>query len=118
MMYTELHFSKRFAAAANDGLSGGEYIFPYAWSGFEIREWKEEAGVTQALFNAPPGNWEQNERGLAALPGREAEFQDGIGKALEYAKVLKCPRIHVMGGISPVNINNLILSSFIILLNE
>lgn len=101
MMYTEVDFRDRFAAAAKDGFKGVEFLFPYEWPVADIAEWREAAGVTQALFNAPPGNWEKNERGMAALPGREGEFQDAVGQALEYAAALDCPRIHVMAGLRP-----------------
>jgi hydroxypyruvate isomerase len=101
MMYTEVDFRDRFAAAAKDGFKGVEFLFPYEWPAADVAEWREAAGVTQALFNAPPGDWEKNERGMAALPGREAEFQDAVGKALEYAAALDCPRIHVMAGLRP-----------------
>ena len=57
--------------------------------------------MQQVLFNAPPGDWDQGERGLACLPGREAEFREGIGKALAYAQALACPRVHVMAGLVP-----------------
>ena len=40
-------------------------------------------GGKQVLFNAPPGNWDSGERGLACLPGREAEFREGIARALQ-----------------------------------
>ena len=42
-------------------------------------------GLTQALFNMPPGDWAKGERGLASLPGRQAEFRDGVKRALDYA---------------------------------
>ena len=58
-------------------------------------------GLQQVLFNAPPGDWEQGERGLACLPGREAEFREGIAQALRYAQALACPRVHVMAGLVP-----------------
>jgi hydroxypyruvate isomerase len=53
------------------------------------------------LFNAPPGDWDGGDRGLACLPGREAEFRAGIVQALRYAEALACPRIHVMAGLVP-----------------
>ncbi|PSJ19924.1 hydroxypyruvate isomerase, partial [Halomonas sp. ND22Bw] len=56
------------------------------------------------LFNAPPGNWDGGERGLACLPGRESEFRDGIAKALDYAAALDCPRVHVMAGLLPASL--------------
>ena len=65
----------------------------------EIRSRLDANGLTQALFNAPPGNWEKGERGLASLPGREEEFQASIRRALEYAAVLGNERLHVMAGL-------------------
>jgi hydroxypyruvate isomerase len=56
------------------------------------------AGVQLTLFNAPPGNFEAGERGLAALPGREEEFRDSLDVAFAYADIAECPRIHVMAG--------------------
>ncbi|TBR26631.1 MAG: hydroxypyruvate isomerase, partial [Reyranella sp.] len=40
----------------------------------------------------------KGERGLAALPGREAEFAAAIDKALDYAQALECRTLHVMSG--------------------
>ena len=101
MLYAELDFLDRFEAAAQDGFKAVEYLFPYAYSGHELAARLQAHGLQQVLFNAPPGNWDQGERGLACLPGREAEFQRGITQALEYAAVLNCPRLHVMAGLMP-----------------
>jgi hydroxypyruvate isomerase len=49
----------------------------------------------------PPGNWVGGERGLAGLPGREAEFQDSVSLAIDYAKVLNCTRINCLAGKPP-----------------
>ena len=56
------------------------------------------------VFRAP-GHWDADERGLAHLPGREPEFRGGINRALEYAQVLECPRLHVMAGAIPANVD-------------
>ena len=109
MMYTEVAFPERFAAAAGDGFKGVEFLFPYEWPAADVAEWREAAGVAQALFNAPPGNWNRDERGLAALPGREGEFRDTIGTALDYAAALDCPRIHIMAGIRPKDTSDAVL---------
>jgi hydroxypyruvate isomerase len=103
MMYTEYEFPDRFAAAAKDGFTGVEYLFPYEWPAADLAKWLDAAGLQQVLFNAPPGEWERNERGTAALPGRQEEFRAGIRRALEYAAALHCPRIHVMAGLVPPN---------------
>jgi 2-dehydrotetronate isomerase len=99
MMYTEVPFMERFAAAATDGFKAVEFLFPYAFDAHEIKAKLDAHGLQQVLFNAPPGNWEAGERGLSSLVDREAEFQAGIATAIEYAKVLNCPRVHVMAGL-------------------
>lgn len=99
MLYPELDFLDRFQAAAQDGFKAVEYLFPYALESREIAARLKAHDLQQVLFNAPPGDWDGGERGLACLPGREAEFQAGIGQALDYAAKLDCPRIHVMAGL-------------------
>jgi hydroxypyruvate isomerase len=101
MMYTEHAFLDRFAAAAADGFTAVEYLFPYAYPAPQLRGLLDGNGLQQALFNAPPGDFDAGERGIASLPGREAEFRDGFDRALEYAQTLGCPRVHVMGGLVP-----------------
>ncbi len=99
MMYGEHAFLDRFAAAAKDGFRGVEYLFPYEHAAIELRSRLDAAGLEQALFNAPPGDWAKGERGLASLPGREDEYRRSIDKALEYARVLGNKRLHVMAGL-------------------
>jgi len=84
-----------------DGFKAVEYLFPFAYPATELAARLKDQGLQQVLFNAPPGDWDGGERGLACLAGREAEFRDGIGKALAYAKALACPRVHVMAGLVP-----------------
>jgi hydroxypyruvate isomerase len=101
MLYPEHDFLDRFEAAAQDGFKAVEYLFPYAFDRAEIAARLKAHGLKQVLFNAPPGDWDAGERGMACLPGREAEFQAGIAQALDYAAALSCPRIHVMAGLLP-----------------
>ncbi|UIF87482.1 2-oxo-tetronate isomerase [Cupriavidus sp. UYPR2.512] len=103
MMYNEHAFLDRFAAAAADGFQAVEYLFPYEHAAAELRARLDANGLTQALFNAPPGDWAAGERGLASLPGREADFRDAIGRALEYAGVIGNDRVHVMAGLVPTD---------------
>ena len=103
MLYPELEFLDRFAAAAKDGFKAVEYLFPYACKSAEIAARLKAHGLQQVLFNAPPGNWDAGERGLACLSGRQAEFRAGIDQALDYAAALACPRIHVMAGLLPAD---------------
>ena len=101
MMYQEHAFLDRFGAAAQDGFKGIEFLFPYAHPAAEIRARLDAHGLTQALFNGPPGNQDAGERGLASLPGREAEFRQSVATALEYARVLGNERLHLMAGLIP-----------------
>jgi 2-dehydrotetronate isomerase len=105
MLYPELDFLERFAAAAADGFAGVEYLFPYAHPAEHLRERLHAHGLTQVLFNAPPGDWDAGERGLAGLPQRRDEFRRGIAQALDYAQALDCPRVHVMAGIAPPGVS-------------
>ncbi|TWI56654.1 hydroxypyruvate isomerase [Pseudomonas duriflava] len=101
LMYTEHDFLDRFAAAAADGFMAVEYLFPYDYSPGKLKAQLDQHGLTQILFNAPPGDWATGERGLASLPGREQEFRDSIARALDYASVLGNTCIHVMAGLLP-----------------
>ena len=100
LMYNEYDFLDRFAAAARDGFTGVEFLFPYSFVVGDIQARLKDNGLTQALFNCPPGDWAAGERGIASLPGREEEFKRGIERALGYAHVLGNTRLHVMAGIS------------------
>ena len=111
MMYTELPFLNRFEAAAQDGFTAVEYLFPYDFKPVELTVRLQANGLQQVLFNAPPGGTDtasiahawgtSGDRGTACIPGREAEFQAGVLLALGYAQALDCPRIHIMAGLIP-----------------
>jgi 2-dehydrotetronate isomerase len=101
MLYPELPFLDRFEAAARDGFEGVEYLFPYEHTAEELAARLRAHGLQQVLFNAPPGDFAAGERGLACLPGRQDEFRSGLLQALQYAKALDCPRVHVMAGLVP-----------------
>ena len=100
-MYREHEFPERFAAAERDGFTAVEFMFPYPYPARKLAGLLQHHGLRQVLFNAPPGDWNAGERGMTAIPGREQEFREGFEKALEYARVLECPRIHAMAGLMP-----------------
>ncbi|GGX98247.1 hydroxypyruvate isomerase [Litchfieldella qijiaojingensis] len=101
MLFPEHDFLDRFAAAADAGFRGVEYLFPYTFEPQELRTALDDNGLSQVLFNLPPGDWEAGERGLASLPGRESEFRDSVIEAIHYAEALDCPRLHAMAGLLP-----------------
>lgn len=113
LMYTELPFLDRFAAAARDRFTAVEFQFPYAFEPADVAARLADNGLQLVLFNAPAGGsgraamataWEQGARGTAALPGCEAEFRTGVLEALRYADALSCPRIHVLSGSVPAGV--------------
>jgi len=104
MMFNELPFLDRFAAARAAGFEAVEFLFPYEFPAAEIAMRLKDNGLAQVLFNAPPGDWANGERGMACIPGRGQEFRDSIMKALDYAAALGCPRLHVMAGMSPARV--------------
>jgi hydroxypyruvate isomerase len=75
-------------------------LFPYDHFASEIRAALQSNGQELVLMNAPPGDFDAGERGLAAVPGREKDFRETFSKALDYAETLDCKRIHVMSGIT------------------
>jgi 2-dehydrotetronate isomerase len=101
LMYTEHAFLDRFEAAARDGFDAVEFLFPYEFEATDIAARLQAHGLSQALFNLPPGDWAAGERGLACHPGREAEFAAGVRQALHYAQALGCARLHAMAGLLP-----------------
>ena len=100
-LFTELPFLDRFAAAARAGFKGVEFASPYEHGARDIARRLADHGLTQALFNLPAGDWAAGERGIAVLPGREAEFRDGVSRALDYAEELGCARLNCLAGIAP-----------------
>jgi hydroxypyruvate isomerase len=111
MMFNELPFMDRFAAAAKAGFKGVEFLFPYEHPAAEIRKRLDDSGLTLALFNMPPGDWSKGERGLASLPGRQGEFREGVKQALDYAGALGGKLVHCMAGIVPSGVQQVTAAS-------
>ena len=101
MLFTEVDFLDRFAAAAEAGFTGVEYLFPYDYPAEEIKARLEANGLTQVLFNLPAGDWAKGERGIAVLPERVEEFRAGVDQAIAYARVLGNTQVNCLAGILP-----------------
>ncbi|MNZ29612.1 Hydroxypyruvate isomerase [compost metagenome] len=101
MLFTEVDFLDRFAAAAQAGFSGVEYLFPYDFPVEEIRARLDANKLEQVLFNLPAGDWGKGERGIACHPDRVEEFRAGVDKAIAYAKVLGNTQVNCLAGIRP-----------------
>lgn len=104
MLYNEVDFLDRFAGAAESGFKGVEYLFPYAYPREQLAERLAQYGLVQVLHNLPAGDWAKGERGIACDPSRIGEFQEGVGRAIEYAKTLACPQVNCLAGIAPAGV--------------
>jgi len=100
MMFNEVPFLERFEAAANAGFTAVEFLFPYDHPAEAIGERLRKNGLTQALFNLPPGDWNAGEKGFAALPDRFADLQESLSTTLPYAQATGVKRLHLMAGIA------------------
>ncbi|MBN9012367.1 MAG: hydroxypyruvate isomerase family protein [Rhizobiales bacterium] len=100
MMFTERPFLDRFAAAADAGFDAVEFLFPYDFAPEEVGDRLRRNGLTQALFNLPPGAWDAGARGFAARPDCFAHVQQGVRTALPYAAATGVKRLHLMAGIA------------------
>jgi len=104
MMFNEVDFLGRFERASRAGFKGVEYWFPYEWDKEQLMEELDKYSLEQVLYNLPAGDWSAGERGIACLPGRKQEFQEGVGLAIEYARILKCSRLNCIVGLTPEGI--------------
>lgn len=101
MLYQELALLARIDAAARDGFAAVEVQFPYSEQPAEFRRTLAASGCRAVLINAPQGDADAGERGLAAVPGQEARFEATLAQALDYARTVGTHRIHVMAGRPP-----------------
>lgn len=105
MMFTEHDFLDRCETASRAGFEAVEFLFPYAHPATEIRKRLDQFGLKQVLFNLWPGDWEKGERGLSIFPERREAFAASVEQALDYARALDCPKLHVMAGVAPVELS-------------
>jgi len=101
MMFPELEPAERFAAARRAGFAAVEYLRPYEFPLADVKRWAKDAGVEMILLNSPLGNAAAGERGLGVLPGREADFREGLELTLDYANGLGAGMVHLMAGVVP-----------------
>ena len=105
MLFNEVDFLDRFAAAREAGFTGVEYLFPYAYDKAALADRLSTHGLTQVLHNLPAGDWGAGERGIAVLPDRVEEFRAGVDTAIDYAKTLGCGQINCLAGIAPEGVD-------------
>ncbi|OOF38802.1 hydroxypyruvate isomerase [Rodentibacter mrazii] len=101
MMFNEVPFIERFAAAAKAGFKYVEFLWPYDYDIKTIKQELDKHGLQVVLFNTPAGDVSNGEWGVSAIPGREAESHAHIDMALDYALGLGCPNVHIMAAVVP-----------------
>ena len=99
LLFTELPFPERFAAAAAAGFSAVEMHYPYEFAASVLRDLLDRHGLRLVLFNSPRGNASAGEHGLACRAEERVRFADSIDTAVRYATALDCPVVHVLTGL-------------------
>ena len=105
MLFGEVEFPERFAAAARSGFEAVEIQFPYAWDKDALAQAARRARVEVVLINLPGGDPQAGDRGIGCLPGRAQEFRAGLGEAIEYARALGCRQMNCLAGVAPRDAN-------------
>ena len=90
MMFNEVALLDRFERAAQVGFRGVEVQAPYGESTEDIADRVRRHNLTTVLLNVPAG--------VAAIPGQEADFREGLTRALEYAEATNCQQLHCLAG--------------------
>ena len=111
MLFNEVPFLERFEKANKAGFKAVEFLFPYPFSASEIKQKLDQYQLKLVLHNLPAGDWDAGERGIACLPDRQAEFRDGVSKAIEYAKALGVNQVNCLAGKTPAGTDLKILHS-------
>jgi len=96
-LFTERPLLERIDAAAAAGFKAIELQFPYDVPATAVKAAIEKNGLTVLGINTPPGG-RDGEFGLAAVPGREKDWQQLFGRALDYASAIGGSAIHCLAG--------------------
>jgi len=99
-LFPELPFLERFGAARSAGFEAVEVLFPYEHPVPDMLDMLGRNELSLAMITCPPPNYTGGERGFAAVPGREARFQQDFRRTLRYAKALGAKHIHIMAGVA------------------
>jgi hydroxypyruvate isomerase len=95
-LFAERPLIERFAAAAAAGFSAVELLFPYDVAPSAVKAELARHGLTQLGVNTPFGR--EGEAGLAAVPGREREWEAAFKRAFDYVVAIGGRTIHCLAG--------------------
>jgi hydroxypyruvate isomerase len=105
MLFTEVPFLERFAAAASSGFAAVELLFPYDFEKATLAELLKKHRLALVLHNLPAGDWSRGDRGIACQPDRVEEFRQGVPRAIDYATALGCPKVNCLAGVLPSGVS-------------
>jgi hydroxypyruvate isomerase len=100
-LFTERPFMERFGAAAAAGFEAVELQFPYDQAPSAVKAELDRHQLTMLGINTAPGRREAGEFGIAAVPGREADFAALFRQALDYVVAIGGRQIHCLAGKVP-----------------
>jgi 2-dehydrotetronate isomerase len=98
-LFAERPLIDRFGAAAAAGFDAVELLFPYDVAASAVKAELARHDLTQLGINTPFGR--DGESGLAAVPGREREWESGFELALDYAATIGARSVHCLAGCVP-----------------
>jgi 2-dehydrotetronate isomerase len=98
-LFAERPLIERFSAAAAAGFYAVELLFPYEVAASAVKSELARHGLTPLGVNTPFGR--EGEAGLAAVPGREREWEAAFARVLDYAVAIGGRSVHCMAGCIP-----------------
>ena len=75
LLFTENEFIDRFKEAKNNGFDAVEFQFPYDIEAQTIKKEIDKNKLILTIFNSPPGDFGNGDRGLACLEKRKDDFK-------------------------------------------
>jgi hydroxypyruvate isomerase len=100
-LFTERPLIERFASAAAAGFRAVELQVPYDLAPSAVKAELDRHGLTMLGINTAPGQAAAGEFGVAAVPGREREFDTLFKQALDYVTAIGGCQIHCLAGKVP-----------------
>ncbi|XP_058467630.1 putative hydroxypyruvate isomerase [Malaya genurostris] len=99
-MFTESSdFLNRYRLAKQAGFTAVEGPFPPDHvSVADLTDVCKETGLEQILMNIALGDVADGQFGCAAFPEQTGRFRSNLERTIEYAKAVKCKKIHIMAG--------------------
>ena len=96
MLFTEVPFLERFAAARDAGFEAVEFLFPYEWPAAELGRRLREQGALPGPVQHAAGQLGRGERGMAAIPGGKRSFAPTCQACVTMPWRSGCTKVHAM----------------------